>query len=409
MAGLRPLAMAVILMALLSTLPGYPARAGVVPAATPCPCPWAGIYPTVVTPWCSHGGVDVPALERQLNYELQGGVRGVLVLGTIGEGQYATEPERDQVVATAVRIACHTPVIVGIHTCNVQWAKYEMLKARNLGAAAVLVKYLGNPHASADEVFGFYAALSDMHILPVFYYHYPRQTGLHLSAQAVADILRLPGIVGIKESTLNLHEMQAHIRLTCGLGKAYFTSTALNLTQFLALGGQGAMCPEAVLAPAAVVQTYHAYVHGQHDEARTLQQALFVLEPIVGSSPLPAAVSRPVEMTAADHKMPLPLGPNHPQARIKMALTCIGVETPTAVNCALPALKWRDRRRVKSAVSRLKDIDWCEVAFKVPPVPLHACPELDEGGMLLRTGGIQLGPGTQENMVGWQGDGKGGF
>src|SRR5207245_8574810 len=104
---------------------------------------------------------------------------------------------------------------------------YEMLKARNLGAAAVLVKYLGNPHASAEEVFGFYAALSDMHILPVFYYHYPGQTGVRLSAHAVADILSLPGIIGIKESTLNLREMQAHIRLTCGLGKACFTSTAL--------------------------------------------------------------------------------------------------------------------------------------------------------------------------------------
>jgi 4-hydroxy-tetrahydrodipicolinate synthase len=408
MAALRRLGTAVILMAVLNTLPGHPVLAGVGDPA-PALCPWAGIYPTVVTPWCAKGGVDVAALERQLKYELQGGVRGLLVLGTIGEGQYATEPERDEVIATVVRVACQAPVIVGIHTCNVEWAKYEMLKARNLGAAAVLVKYLGNPHASADEVFGFYATLSRMRVLPVFYYHYPRQTGLHLPPRAVADILGLPGVVGIKESTLNLRETEAHIRLTCGLGKACFTSTALNLTQFLAMGGQGAMCPEAVLAPAAVVQCYNAYVHGHQDEARSVQQALFVVEPVVGSFPLPPAVAGPLEMAAADHEMRLPLGPNHPEARIKAALNCLGVATPTLVKCPLPQLNWRDRRRVKTAVSRLQDIDWCEVALKVPPVPLHTCPESNDGGMLLKTGGIQLGPGTQENLVGWQGDGKGGL
>ena len=63
------------------------------PARGPAPGGWAGIYPTVVTPLCECG-VDTVSLERQLRHELAGGVHGLLVLGTIGEGQYARPDER---------------------------------------------------------------------------------------------------------------------------------------------------------------------------------------------------------------------------------------------------------------------------------------------------------------------------
>src|SRR5205823_5813017 len=109
----RALGTLVILLAVLTTLPIAPAQAGPPPAA-PAPCPWAGIYPTVLTPFCD-GGVDTAALEREVRYQLRGGVHGLLLLGTFGEGQYVTPEERTQVVATAVRVAGpHVPVIVGI-------------------------------------------------------------------------------------------------------------------------------------------------------------------------------------------------------------------------------------------------------------------------------------------------------
>src|SRR5689334_14649283 len=175
---------AVILLTLLNTLPGLsPCR-----AEGPAPCPFAGIYPTVVTPFCDEGKIDVPALEHQLQYQLHGGVHGLLVLGTIGEGQYVNPEERAQLVATAVRVAGGAvPVVVGIHTCDLGVAQAQLLEAQGLGATAVLVKYAGNPQASGEEVLDFFTALTSLHALPVFYYHYPSQTGLKLSAADVAS------------------------------------------------------------------------------------------------------------------------------------------------------------------------------------------------------------------------------
>src|SRR5690349_18276337 len=73
----------------------------------PQPCarsPWQGVYPTIVTPVCN-GQVDVAALEKQIQHALNGGVHGILVLGTIGEGEYVSPEQRAEVIATAVRVA----------------------------------------------------------------------------------------------------------------------------------------------------------------------------------------------------------------------------------------------------------------------------------------------------------------
>lgn len=385
-----------------------PARLGAAGHGS-CACPWAGIYPTVVTPFCCGGGVDVASLEKQIHYQLTGGVNGLLVLGTIGEGQYATMDERAQVITTAVHATCgHVPVVVGIHTCDLAFALAQMEQARDLGAAAVLVKYVGNPQASCGIVLGFFACLCDAHLLPIFYYHYPSQTGLQLASQEIASILALDGVVGIKESTLNLREVQAHMRLMCGLGKTFLSGTALNLTQFMDLGGHGAMCPEALLLPGPTEQAYQAFRHGRCDEARAIQVELFQITPILRSGPGSPRVSRALLMAAEDHRLPVPMGHDEPQARLKFALNCLGIPTPTMVKCPLPGITPHEKERVRTAVCKLKAIDWCEIAMNAPPVPLHTGPEHEAGGMLLRTGAFQLGPNVGRDLLRSQGDGQSG-
>ena len=326
-------------------------------------CPWAGVYPTVVVPFCDQGGVDTAALEKQLRYQLDGGVHGLLVLGTLGEGMYVSPGERAQVIVTTARVAGRAvPIVVGIHTCNVESALAQMLQARDLGASAVLVKYLGNPHASAGEVLGFYASLSDAGILPIFYYHYPDQTGLELCPQDVAAVVSLPGVVGIKESTLDLPEIQEHIALTRSLGKVVLSSTVLNLTQVLESGGQGAMCPEAVVMPGPAARTYQAWIEGRPDEARALQKELFATAPIVLGNLTPVALERRRGHGGGGPQSAAAAGRRPATSPPQGGLTDLGVPTPVAVKYPLPPLSARDARRVARAVRRLQAIDWTQVA-----------------------------------------------
>src|SRR5947209_1270278 len=106
----------------------------------PAPC-LHGIIPTVLTPYCCATGIDVNSLEQQIRRELAGGCHGLLVLGTLGEGETIPFAQRVPVIETAVSVAAScVPVIVGIHTCDVNAALAQMRQAKQLGASAVLVK-----------------------------------------------------------------------------------------------------------------------------------------------------------------------------------------------------------------------------------------------------------------------------
>lgn len=361
---------------------------------------WAGIYPTVLTPF-GQGGVDTGSLKRQIELQLRGGVHGFLVLETLGEGRLVTAQERTQVVSTAVQAAAgRAPIVVGIHSCNFLEARAQLLEAHQLGAAAVLVKYVGNATAAPIEVIRFYTALGDLHALPIFYDHNPAETGLRLPPRDFAHILHLPDVVGIKESTGDLRDLRAHMQLVPDQTKTFLAGSAQNLTQFLALGGHGAMCPEAVLMPDTVVQAYLAYQIGKKDEAQAVQKTLAVLDPLVGNR---SGILRTVFQTPADEQ---------PQARMKAALSVMGVPTSPTVKEPLPPLTPADQHRVSQAVWRVRCCDWRDIMRPYPPAPRQRClcPDRDEtGGIILKTGAIQLGRDVGKDMTGWQGDGKAGF
>jgi hypothetical protein len=109
-------------------------------------------------------------------------------------------------------------------------------------------------------------------------------------------------------------------------------------------------------------------------------------------------------MTAADLKLPVPMSQGQTQAKVKCALTCFGVPTPTWVKCPLPPLTVRDQGEVQAAMRALNAIDWAEVALRVPPVPLYSAGTPYPGGGFLRPGAFMLGPGATSDMYRSPGD-----
>jgi dihydrodipicolinate synthase/N-acetylneuraminate lyase len=385
-------------------------------SATDAPAPpksstWAGIYPTIVTPYRgAYGGVDVAALEHQLEHVIKAGVHGLVVCDSFGEGEYLTPQERGEVMQTAVRHAFpRIPVIVGIQTCDVAEARRQAMEARRVGAAGVLVKYTGKPNAGAAEVYQFMRGVCEYPVLPTFYDHCPSRTGVDLGTNEVAQLLALPGMVGIREAPAHLPELVEHVKLCQGMGRVFFSATALHLTQFLAAGGVGAMCPEAVLLPAPCVKAFRAYAVGRHEEAEAIQEEINTLAPIFRLKPTLPILERVAYATVQDFKLVGPSGQEEPQAQMKAALTSLGIATPTWVKMPLPPLSSCEQHCVSSTVTTVKKIDWCEVSMRAAPVPAQASPGSRAGGMLLKTGAFQLGAGVGKDLLDSQDDGHSGF
>ena len=84
---------------------------------------------------------------------------------------------------------------------------------------------------------------------------------------------------------------------------------------------------------------------------------------------------------------------------------CADEPVPAAAPCQSNGLC----PRLSAAFRRFRTFVRTEVGLEAPPEPMNTDPVPDQGGFLLHTGAIQLGPGTQQNLVRWQGDGEGGF
>lgn len=328
----------------------------------PCPRPqWGGIYPTVLTPWNCDGTVDAAALAVQIEYQLAGGVHGLLVLGTLGEGQYTNAAGREVVISTAVAAAkgC-VPVVVGIHTADAYCAIEQMRQAKRLGAAAALVKFTGCPNSKFCQAFAFFNAVANAPAdaqLPIFIYYYPALTGIKHTPQEIAYLLMLPNVVGIKESLLDLNHIEEQMRLVCGWGKIFLSGTALNLTQFQAIGGHGAMCPEAALMPCRTVNAYRlAYENCCTEAAREIQKQLFVIAPLLTQLPVSEGCARQLTMTSADLRCRGFAGAEASPAKMKAAMGGLGIPISPLVAPPQKQLGACDRLQVERALEKLPSL-----------------------------------------------------
>src|SRR5450631_4098555 len=82
---------------------------------TPVPCSWSGVYPAATTQFNTALEVDFPATQKVQKALLQDGVHGLVLMGTVGEGNSLSADEKRSVLAAAVEVAAgKVPVIAGV-------------------------------------------------------------------------------------------------------------------------------------------------------------------------------------------------------------------------------------------------------------------------------------------------------
>src|SRR5262249_45925329 len=128
------------------------------PRSTSMPKPFRGSYTVSITPFTEDGSaIDVPALRRFLDWQLEVGVPGIIILGPTGEFLPVTDEERRLYVDTTVKhIAGRIPVLVGAMNAHTPNAVRYSREAQELGADGLMIlpPYYYTP--TEDEIFGYY-------------------------------------------------------------------------------------------------------------------------------------------------------------------------------------------------------------------------------------------------------------
>jgi 4-hydroxy-tetrahydrodipicolinate synthase/2-dehydro-3-deoxy-phosphogluconate/2-dehydro-3-deoxy-6-phosphogalactonate aldolase len=317
-----------------------------------------GVIPTVLTPYDESEQIDDVALRAQLQYLLDARVHGLLLMGSFGECPYLNDDDRDVVIRTCVEVAGSSlPIVVGITTHSTFVAAKQMRQAHRLGASAVMVCLPQYYKLHFDDVKRHYARLSEMNLLPIFYYHYPAATGLDLKPAQVAELLALPNVVGIKESTLDMLSIKRHIALAEEKNRIFLSGSELNFMQFMDLGGHGTVGAASLIMPRTAVAMYDAYQAGDRIKARELQSLLFETMPLAKRVGAPVGLVRRAFLLALRQGLEIPLDIQPTQARLKAALAHRGVPIKPIMRSPLPPLTADDAQVVEQAMTKIEEIE----------------------------------------------------
>lgn len=258
-----------------------------------------GTGTAMVTPFRPDGPVDEVALARFVQSQIEAGVEMLFPCGTTGEGATLEPDEWERVVGSVVEMARgRVPVIAGAGSNSTRAAIRVTRRAQALGADAVLSV---GPYYNKPNQAGFYEhfrAVSEATDMPVVIYNVPGRTGSNLQAETALALAELPGIVGIKEASGNLHQVMAILRLRPDGFQVLSGDDALTLA-ILALGGDGVVSVTSNAAPKMFGDMVRHAREGKLAEARVLHYRLLPLMQAMMADTNPIPVKAVLAMMGA--------------------------------------------------------------------------------------------------------------
>ena len=162
-----------------------------------------GAVVPLVTPFTPAGGLDEPALARLVDAQVAGGVEGVFVLGTTGEGAHVPRELRRRLVEVAVqRAAGRTQVFAGLGDVKLADVS-EANEFFQAGVNAVVAHPPIREKVAAEKLHDWYQALLAGLKGPLLLYNMPMTTGISIPLDAVERLLGHPLVAGVKDSENN--------------------------------------------------------------------------------------------------------------------------------------------------------------------------------------------------------------
>jgi len=250
---------------------------------------FSGSIPALVTPFAA-GRVDPATIRELVEWQIGEGSTALVPCGTTGEVATLDADEHRLVIETVVDTASgRVPVIAGCGSYSTAATIERMRVAKEAGAdaALVVVPYYNKP--SQAGLAAHFRACAESSDLPIIVYNVPSRTVADISVETLAEIAKLPTIVGIKDATGNLARVTAQ-RLACGKEFVQLSGNDDMALGFNAMGGVGCISVTANVAPRLCADFQKATLDRDWDRALELQDRLYPLHAALFSdaSPGPA-------------------------------------------------------------------------------------------------------------------------
>jgi 4-hydroxy-tetrahydrodipicolinate synthase len=213
-----------------------------------------GSIVAIVTPMAADGEIDFQAFDHLIEWHIESGTDGIVVVGTTGESPTLSEQEHCKLIQHCVdRVARRVPVIAGTGSNSTREAIFFTREAKEYGADACLLvaPYYNKP--SQEGIYQHFKKIAEQVDIPQILYNVPSRTGCDILPPTVSRLADLQNIIGIKEASGDLDRC-SELLAQCADRIAIYSGDDATAMQLMLEGGRGNISVTANLVPAQMHQ-----------------------------------------------------------------------------------------------------------------------------------------------------------
>ncbi len=285
-----------------------------------------GSYVAMITPF-KNNKIDDKALEKIIEFQIAGGVDGIVPCGTTGESPTLSHQEHDLVVRLSVQIvAGRVKVLAGTGSNSTSQAITMTNKAKEAGADGCLIiaPYYNKP--VQEGIYQHFKALNECKI-PLVIYNNPARSIINISDETLVKIAELKNIVGVKDSTGDLARI-ATLKLMIKKEFSYVSGEDLTALGYNAMGGNGVISVTSNIAPKYVSDLQKYSLQGDYQKALKIQDKLTNLHMAMfcETNPIPVKYAASLLGLCSDEiRLPLTNPSEISKKRIKKEMQNLGL------------------------------------------------------------------------------------
>lgn len=248
-----------------------------------------GVFTALITPFNKDGSVDIGAYRDLVTRQIEGGVDGLVPVGTTGESPTLESSEKELLIEEAAKIAAgKIPIIAGTGSNNTKAAVEATKKAQTLGADITLqvAPYYNKP--SAEGLYRHFIEVAEKGNLPVMIYNVPGRSGVNISVPLLNKLATHPKIIALKEANGDPKQFQDFLSRRPENFAVLSGDDVLTLPMMVC-GAQGVVSVASNMFPKEMTELVRHMAEGRMKEALILHNRLypFFINQFIETNPVP--------------------------------------------------------------------------------------------------------------------------
>ena len=231
---------------------------------------WQGVMPALLTPFKSNDSIDFLTFEKNTRAQLDAGVHGLVLGGTLGEASTLRLEEKSELIQEAKLISNGSvPVIINVAEASTSEALKSVTQALRDGADGLMVLPPMRYKADSRETVHYFQSIAKHSDLPIMIYNNPVDYGIEVTIPMFEELLQCETIQAVKESTRVTSNI-TKLRNAFGQRLAILTGVDTIAFESLMLGADGWVAGLVDAFPKETVAIYELVKKGEYAKAKSI-------------------------------------------------------------------------------------------------------------------------------------------